>query len=192
MGGPLSPPRLTPAGGGLFSSARYRDEMTTELETIRDLYRHKAEARRLYLRRIWGLPVKERYKDRGATFPTLVDIYLHILDDHRFWFIQGYRQQRFQDYPLGIRMSRSEAERATRDVERLTEEVLEELRPQDLSRKIVPLGDQHPITIRGMLLQLNMGELQHQGELNALFWQMDKAPPFLGYQHWRFPRPRSR
>jgi uncharacterized damage-inducible protein DinB len=166
--------------------------MTTELETIRDLYRHKAEARRLYLRTIWDLPVKERYKDRGATFPSLVDIYLHILDDHRFWFIQGYRRQRFQDYPLGIRMSRSEAERATRDVERLTEEILEELRPRDLNRDIVPLGDRHPITIRGMLLQLNMGEPQHQGELNALLWQMDKVAPFLGYWRWRFPRPQSR
>jgi uncharacterized damage-inducible protein DinB len=165
--------------------------MTTELETIRDLYRHKAEARRLYLRRIWGLPVKERYRDRGATFPSLVDIYLHILDDHRFWFIQGYRRQRFQDYPLGIRMSRSEAERATHDVERLTEEVLQELRPRDLDRKILPLGDKYPITIRGMLLQLNMGELQHQGELNTLFWQMDKVAPFLGYRLWRFPRPRN-
>ncbi|HTT14422.1 MAG TPA: hypothetical protein VMG81_01400 [Thermoplasmata archaeon] len=166
--------------------------MTTELETIRDLYRHKTEARRLYLRRIWGLPVKERYKDRGATFPTLVDIYLHILDDHRFWFLQGYRRQRFQDYPLGIRMSRSEAERATREVERLTEEILEELRPQDLGRKVLPLGDHYPITVRGMLLQLNMGELQHQGELNALFWQMDKVAPFLGYRHWHFPRSPSR
>jgi uncharacterized damage-inducible protein DinB len=163
--------------------------MTTELETIRDLYRHKADARRLYLRKIWSLPVRERYKDRGATLPSLVDIYLHILDDHRFWFIQGYRRQRFQDYPLGLRMSRSEAERATRDVERLTDEVLEELRPRDLGRKILPLGDKDPITIRGMLLQLNMGELQHQGELNALLWQMDKVAPFLGYRLWRFRRP---
>jgi len=165
--------------------------MTTELETIRDLYRHKGRARRLYLRKIWGLPVKERYKDRGATFPSLVDIYLHILDDHRFWFIQGYRGERFQDYPLGIRMSRGAAERATREVEQLTDEVLDELRVDDLDRKILPLGDKYPITIRGMLFQLNMGELQHQGELNALFWQMDEAAPFLGYRLWRFRRPRS-
>ncbi len=163
--------------------------MLTELETIRDQYRHKAEARRLYLRKIWSLPVPERYKDRGATFPTLVDIYLHILDDHRFWFLQGYRRQRFDDYPLGTRMSRSQVERATRDVERLTEEVFEEIRPSDLPRKILPLGDKYPITIRGMLLQLIMGELQHQGELNALFWQMDQVAPFLGYRLWRFPRP---
>lgn len=166
--------------------------MTTELETIRHLYRHKEDARRLYLQKIWALPAKERYKDRGATFPSLVDIYLHILDDHRFWFIQGYRQQRFQDYPLGIRMSRSEAESATHEVERLTEEVLEELRPRDLGRKILPLGDKLPITIRGMLFQLNMGELQHQGELNSLFWQMDEVAPFLGYRLWRFPPPPSR
>jgi uncharacterized damage-inducible protein DinB len=165
--------------------------MTTELETIRDLYAHKAQARRLYLRKIWALPTKERYKDRGATFPSLVDIYLHILDDHRFWFIQGYRQERFQDYPLGTRMTRAGADRATREVERLTDEVLEELQLGDLDRKILPLGDKHPITIRGMLFQLNMGELQHQGELNALFWQMEEVAPFLGYQLWRFRRPRS-
>ncbi len=163
--------------------------MLSELETIRDQYRHKAQARRLYLRKIWALPVTERYKDREATFPTFVDIYLHILDDHRFWFLQGYRRQRFDDYPLGVRMSRSQAERATFDVERLTEDVFGELRPSDLSRKILPLGDKHPITIRGMLLQLIMGELQHQGELNALFWQMDRVAPFLGYRMWRFPRP---
>jgi uncharacterized damage-inducible protein DinB len=160
--------------------------MGTELDTIRDLYEHKGQARRLYLRKIWGLPVQERYRDRGATFPSLVDIYLHILDDHRFWFIQGYRRERFQDYPLGARMSRAGAERATREVERLTEEILEELKPGDLDRKIVPLGDKNPISIRGMLYQLNMGELQHQGELNALFWQMEKVAPFLGYRHWRF------
>jgi len=145
----------------------------------------------LYLRKIWGLPVKERYKDRGATFPSLVDIYLHILDDHRFWFIQGYRGERFQDYPLGSRMSRGGAERATSEVEHLTDEVLEELGTDDLDRTILPLGDRYPITIRGILLQLNMGELQHQGELNALFWQMGEVAPFLGYRLWRFRRLRS-
>ncbi|HXW67293.1 MAG TPA: hypothetical protein VEL82_05415, partial [Thermoplasmata archaeon] len=126
--------------------------MTTELDTIGDLYRHKSQARRLYLRKIWGLPAKERYRDRGATFPSLVDIYLHILDDHRFWFIQGYRRERFEDYPLGTRMSRAGAERATDEVDGLTKEVLEELQVDDLDREIVPLGDKHPITVRGMLL----------------------------------------
>jgi uncharacterized damage-inducible protein DinB len=163
--------------------------MPNELETIHDLYRHKSQARRLYLRKIWGLPVKERYKDRGATLPSLVDIYLHILDDHRFWLIQGYRRERFKDYPLGTRMSRSEAERATRSVDRMTDEVLAELRPHDLDREILPLGDKSPISIRGMLFQLNMGELQHQGELNALLWQMNKVAPFLGYRQWRFSSP---
>lgn len=98
----------------------------------------------MYLRKIWTLPPKERYKDRGATFPSLVDIYLHILDDHRFWFTQGYRRQRFDDYPLGIRMNRSQAERTNQDVEHLTEEVFGELRPSDLGREILPLGDRNP------------------------------------------------
>lgn len=155
--------------------------MKTELEALRDLYRHNARARRGYLRKIWSLPVKERYRDRGATFPSLVDIYLHILDDHRFWFIQGYRGENFQDYPLGTRMSRAEAERATREVERLTENLLKGLRAKDLERKILHPADRRRLPIRSMLLNLLQGELQHQGELNALLWQMDVEAPWFGY-----------
>ncbi len=155
--------------------------MRNELQILRELYRHKARARRAYLRKIWSLPVKERYRDRGATFPSLVDIYLHILDDHRFWFIMGYRGQTFKDYPLGLRMSRAQAERATRDVERLTESVLEGLRPKDLGRKILHPVDKKLLPIRSMLLNLLQGELQHHGELNALLWQMDVEAPWLGY-----------
>lgn len=155
--------------------------MTSELDLLRELYRHKAKARRAYLRKIWTLPVKERYRDRGATFPSLVDIYLHILDDHRFWFIQGYKGGVFQDFPLGIRMSRAEAERSTREVDRLTEAVLTELRPKDLRRNILHPSDRRPLPVRSMLLNLIQGELQHQGELNALLWQMDVEAPWVRF-----------
>ena len=89
--------------------------MATELDTIRKLYRYHLRKLRSYLRIIWSIPVDERYRDRGSTFPSLVDIYLHILDDYRFWFIQAYTGKPFKDYPLGIRLSRAEAERATAD-----------------------------------------------------------------------------
>ena len=150
--------------------------MASELEVIRTLYRYHFKKLRSYLRRIWSLPVKERYRDRGASFPSLVDIYLHILDDYRFWFIQAYTGKPFKDYPLGIRLSRAEAERGTREVERLVNDFLKKLAPKDLDRKFFVEADRRSITIRAMLLQMIEGDLQHKGELNALLWQMDVRP----------------
>ena len=151
--------------------------MTTELELIRELYRYHFRRLRAYCRTIWDLPVKERYRDRGSTYPSLVDIYLHILDDYRFWFIQAYTGKSFQDFPLGIRLTRAEAERATRSVERLVMNFLKKLTSRDLDRKFYIRVDRRWITIRAMLLQMVQGDLQHKGELNALLWQMDVKPP---------------
>ena len=153
--------------------------MTTELDLIRTLYRYHFKKLRSYLQKIWSLPVKERYRDRGATYPSLVDIYLHILDDYRFWFIQAYTGERFADFPLGVRLSRAEAERATRDVDRLVSNFLKKLAPKDLDRRFFIRVDRRSITIRSMLLQMIEGDLQHKGELNALLWQMDQRPPAI-------------
>jgi uncharacterized damage-inducible protein DinB len=153
--------------------------MSSELDVIRGLYRYHFRKLRSYLRKIWDLPVKERYRDRGSTFPSLVDMYLHILDDYRFWFIQAYTGKSFQDFPLGIRLSRAEAERATRDVDRLVSGFLQQLTPKDLDRKFYIRVDRRSITIRSMLLQMIEGDLQHKGELNALLWQMDIPPPSI-------------
>ena len=153
--------------------------MASDLDVIRTLYRYHFKKLRSYLQKIWSLPVKERYRDRGATYPSLADIYLHILDDYRFWFIRAYTGKPFKDYPLGIRLSRAEAERATRDVERLVNKFLRKLTPQDLDRKFFIAVDRRSISIRAMLLQMIEGDLQHKGELNALLWQMDVRPPAI-------------
>ena len=153
--------------------------MSRELQLIRGLYRYHFRKLRSYLRIIWKLPVKERYRDRGATYPSLVDIYLHILDDYRFWFIQAYTGRSFQDFPLGIRLSRAEAERATAEVDRRVSSFLKRLHPQDLDREFYIQVDKRSITIRAMLLQMIEGDLQHKGELNALLWQMDLEPPAI-------------
>ncbi len=151
--------------------------MKNDLELIRDLYRYHFRKLRDYCRTIWDLPVRERYRDRGSTFPSLVDIYLHLLDDYRFWFIQAYTGKSFPEFPLGIRLSRAEAERATREVERLVRTFLRKLRPSDLDRKFFIRVDRRSTTIRAMLLQMIEGDLQHKGELNALLWQLDVKPP---------------
>ena len=156
--------------------------MTTELELIRDLYRYNSEGRAGYLRKIWRLPPKERYRDRGASFPSLVDIYMHILDAYRWWFLWVYAGTRFEEYPLGTRYTLAEARRETRKVDRLVQKVLQKLRPKDLDRKVtIPGRRRERLTVRTMLVHMVEEELQHKGELNALLWQLDVDPPVTGF-----------
>ena len=63
-----------------------------ELETIRDFYEYNFYVRKKYLRAIFEkIPEEERYKDRGASFPSIVDIFVHVIDAYRFWFVHVYQ-----------------------------------------------------------------------------------------------------
>lgn len=157
--------------------------MTSDLQLIRELYRYNSRGRRAYLRKIWGLRPKERYRDRGASFPSLVDIYMHILDAYRWWFLRVYSGTPFEEYPLGTRYTRAEAQRETRKVDRLVNGVLRGLRPKDLDRRLTLPGRrhrEHP-TVRTMLVHMVEEELQHKGELNALLWQLDVEAPVSSF-----------
>jgi uncharacterized damage-inducible protein DinB len=157
--------------------------MKTEFKTIRDIYRYNSLVRQKYLRAIWKLSPRQRYKDRGASYPSLVDIYMHVLDAYRWWFISVYgKGQTFEEYPLGRRYTKSEAEKETAAVDRLIQKTLRGVGPRGLSGTVSWHG-QRPfrVSVRSMLLHMAEEELQHRGEMNALLWQMDVDPPVTGF-----------
>jgi len=157
--------------------------MRTEFETIRDLYNYNSRIRQKYLRAIWKLKPRQRYKDRGGSFPSLVDIYMHVLDAYRWWFLSVYGNGKtFDEYPLGRRYTRPEAATETASVDRLIRRVLREVGPRGLARTIRWRGRRpFQIRVRTMLLHMAEEELQHRGEMNALLWQMDVDPPVTGF-----------
>lgn len=157
--------------------------MTDDLELIRELYRYNANGRRGYLRKIWRLPPKERYRDRGASFPSLVDIYMHILDAYRYWFLLVYQKISFEEYPLGTRYTLAEATRETDKLDRMLNRILRNLRPADLRRTVTRPGrSREKVSVRSMLVHMVEEELQHKGELNALLWQLDVDAPVHGFE----------
>ena len=159
--------------------------MRTEFDTIRALYRYNSTVRKKYLRAIWKLPPRQRNRNRGASFPSLVDIYMHVLDAYRWWFISVYGNgTKFEEYPLGRRYSKSEAERETASVDRLIQKVLREVGPRGLSKTVRWRGRRpFRVSVRAMLLHLVEEELQHRGEMNALLWQLDIDPPVTGFDN---------
>ncbi|HKS59908.1 MAG TPA: hypothetical protein VJS68_03930, partial [Thermoplasmata archaeon] len=64
--------------------------MPSELDLVRRLYDYNSRTRTKYLEAIWKLPLRERYRNRGASYPSLVDIFLHVLDAYRLWFDEVY------------------------------------------------------------------------------------------------------
>jgi uncharacterized damage-inducible protein DinB len=156
--------------------------MRTELDTIRDLYRYNSRVRKKYLRSIWGLLPGQRYKSRGASYPSLVDIFLHVLDAYRFWFLLVYaRDSTWQEYPIGQRLTRSRVLSEERKTDRAVRTVLAHLSPSDLSRTLPIPGRRERISVRVLLLHMVEEELQHRGEMNALLWQEGVDPPITGF-----------
>jgi uncharacterized damage-inducible protein DinB len=157
--------------------------MGGQVELIRSLYRYNSRVRQRYLNAIWRLPARERYRDRGASYPSLVDIYLHVLDAYRWWFLCVIGRQSSVDwYPLGQRYSLAEAKAQTRAVDREVGRVLREVRERDLERKLsLPRPRRETVSLRVILLHMAEEELQHRGEMNALLWQAGHDAPVVGF-----------
>ena len=163
--------------------------MNTDLEAIQELYRYNSEVRKKYMRAIFKkLPRSERYRDRGASFPSVVDVFVHVLDAYRWWFIFVY-EDRLPEYKRlreAKQYTLKEVEEEEKKIDGRVMEFVNSLKPQDLDAT-VSFKDgsrRKSIKLRAMLLQLIGEELQHRGELNALFWQLDVNPPLTNYFEW--------
>lgn len=159
--------------------------MPSELDLIRRLYAYNSRTRAKYLTAIWKLPPRERNKDRGASFPSLPDIFLHVLDAYRLWFDEVYARGPAPTwYPLGVHYTLAEARRETRSIDGRVTRILRSLRPRDLDRQL-PLPKRwhvrKTIELRELLVHMIEEELQHRGEMNALLWQAGRNPPVTGF-----------
>jgi uncharacterized damage-inducible protein DinB len=160
--------------------------MASELDTIRAMYEYNSRVRKKYLAAIWRLNPRERYRDRGASFPSLVDIFFHVLDAYRWWFRSVYAGEPDPaEYPIGVRYTRADAVREEKAIDGYVRRTLRALRPADLGKRatIRRKSGNKTIPMRVLLLHMMEEELQHRGEMNALLWQLDIDPPVEGYDH---------
>ena len=143
-----------------------------------------AATRTGYLDTLLKLPETERLKDRGASFPSLLDIFLHILDNNVWWF-ESVPQNR-QEAHAGVEGHRSDAEirQQARHVEEIGRHIAQSLTPARLDERFVVRGMEAgvkpfemKVDLRTIIWHMVEEELQHQGGMNALFWQLDVDAP---------------
>jgi uncharacterized damage-inducible protein DinB len=162
--------------------------LKTELETIGRWYEYNSYVRKRYLDAVFRkIPASVRCRETGASFPSVVQIFVHVLDAYRWWFtyVYGDRLSEYQSRRAKIR-TRREVTEEERTVDSLVMDFVRRLDDRDLDRvlryrsghivKTVRLGD--------MLHHMVDEELQHRGEINALFWQRDINPPVIGFHEW--------
>jgi uncharacterized damage-inducible protein DinB len=156
----------------------------SEVDLARAWINWLVDTRRGYLETLLKLRKSERVKDRGASFPSVQDIFLHILDNN-VWWLESVPKNR-QESHRGVegRLSDDEIRRQARRVAGIGRELATSLTPSRLDRSFVVRGVQgngkpYEMTanLRTMIWHLVEEELQHRGEMNALFWQLDVDAP---------------
>jgi uncharacterized damage-inducible protein DinB len=164
--------------------------MASEIETFRAWFAYLAAARRAYLGVFETLPPAELGRDRGASYPTLLDIFAHSQGALYFWLkscakFEFPAQEGNPDAPPSVAALRTDEAYIQAQVER----IMGELTEADLDRTVFRKkgqGSPHDchIPIREVLWHLVEEELQHRGEINALLWQIDVDPPILSWIDW--------
>jgi uncharacterized damage-inducible protein DinB len=164
--------------------------MDSEVETFRAWFAYLADTRRGYLETLAKLPAAELIRDRGASYPTLLDIFAHSQSALYFWMKSCAEfpfppQEGDPDAPPSMEVLRKDETYVQTQIQR----VMAELTPANLSRTFVREKgrwqdhDCH-IPVREALWHLVEEELQHRGEINALLWQIDVDAPVVDWIEW--------
>ncbi len=161
-----------------------------ELESIRAWFAYIARARQGYLETFSKLPAAELSRPRGASFPTLLDIFGHSQGALYFWMKDCARfefppQEPDTSNPPSLADLRKDEKYIQAQIVR----IMAELTVGDLSRTVhreKGRGSTHAcdIPVREVFWHLVEEELQHRGELNALLWQIDVEAPVYDWIDW--------
>ncbi len=161
----------------------------SEAEWIRRWYAYNAAARHGYFETLAKLPPPELARDRGASFPTLLDILGHSMGGIETWIVRmsPLTGEPFGHCPLPQPDTLDDLRKYQSWVEEQVDRFFSRLSDQDLDRtflvpKLPPWWDEDfTANVRATLLHVVEHELQHRGELNALLWQIDVDPPILDW-----------
>lgn len=137
----------------------------SDLNQITYWYKYNSHVRKRYLKAILALPKEEALKDRGASYLSILDIFVHVLDGYRFFFLKSEDIWR-GNTPLDQLKERE------REIDNIVMKKINSLSEKDLDQIVL-----YDFDLRSVLNHMIEEELQHRGELNALFWQMNIEPP---------------
>jgi uncharacterized damage-inducible protein DinB len=164
----------------------------SEVDGFREWAEYNIHAREGYLAVFAKLTPEELARDRGASYPSLLQIQSHLLGALWWWLMNASPPPGLAEpADIGDPPSLEEVQRLEREVDASVREFYHRLTEKDLDRtypapKPAGYSKEIEITVRDTLRHLLEEEIQHRGELNALLWQIDVEPPVLDWIDWKY------
>lgn len=158
--------------------------MVDEIKLMRSWSDWETKTRQAYLDAILKLPPEERHKDRGASYPSVQNIYEHILGAYIHWYEHIVLKWKVDDnFPEDRELNDDELRSISTRANKAVGEVMNSLTPEKLGMKYGAEWGEGEKKVKveeclaDIIWHLLEEQTQHIGELNALFWQMDRDPP---------------
>ena len=151
---------------------------------IKEIFTYSATVRSKFADRLSELPKELVEKNTEASFYSMKNILLHIIDNED-WIVnyaiyektKEYKRRRWEEY-TNMQMVLDHLH----EVERKTKEYLSRADKAELSRRVsfeLSSGAKHVLTVEECLFQSFTEQLYHLGELIALMWQANIEPPTM-------------
>ena len=159
---------------------------------ITELYEYSSRVRRGFAEKLAQLPSDMIAKNREASFHTMKNILLHMVDNEDWivnWVIPGksraYERRKWETYTdMGAVLNH------LNEVEKGTRAYLKGLVNGDFGRRVnfvLSSGQAFNLSVEECLFQSFTEQLYHMGELIALLWQENVEPPKMQW-FWNNPR----
>ncbi|MCJ7633368.1 DinB family protein [Candidatus Bathyarchaeota archaeon] len=155
-----------------------------------ELIRYVHVARKNYQKALFELPWSEVIKDRGASFPSLRDIFVHSLgvEDRIINYVVPGRFPGYEKWDkiidLGKFSNMDILKEHIEEVEKKVDSYLKNVTENELNRKVeVPrrATPTYLLSVEDILIHVAVENIYHMGEMEAIFYQLDKQPPFLDW-----------
>jgi len=161
----------------------------SELQTMKEWYAYNIFVRKRYLRFLKRLSRSVITKDKGASYPSVLDIFTHVLDVYKAWLVGRYETGRRTE--LLEHLSFKEIIREEEEIDAYLSKLMQRLTRSDLEKSFeysYPQGKRRrkgEVILGDLLWHLVEEELQHRGEINALLYQENINPPIADWFYWK-------
>lgn len=158
------------------------------MKHILSFYRYNSDVRKKYLAAIGRLPWEEVIENRGVSFSSIRDVFIHVLNAYRYWLEYGIKDnlKEYSRVNYGNFNNINDLRRYNQEVDSMVMSLVESLQEGDLSRVYsIQTKNRHlKRTMETILMHMIEEELQHRGEINCMLWQQNIDPPVTSYGNW--------
>jgi len=163
--------------------------------SIEELHQYSFRVRSNFANKLAELPWSEVEKNREASFYSMKNILIHMIDNEDWivnWVIRGksaeYSRRKSAEY-TSMKMIIAHMD----EVESRSKAYLDVADESELQRRVefmLSSGATFNLSVEECLFQSFTEQLYHIGELIALLWQMNVEPPKMQW-FWNNPRESS-